>query len=245
MNELRDEKEEYQRKLHSVMAMIGGFLGGYAVLTRMDLFGNAQTANMMYIVLNIVGRNFTDVLLRVCGMIIYMTGIAITVIWKNKVKHNIHYLAVCIDVLAIIILGMIPRSVSPVVALYTIFFAMAIQWNSFPGPYGFVSSTILSTNNLRLFTMGITEYIMGHDIKQLHKVCIYGRVLLFYHAGVLCSFFAVKVADVKGVWFGLIITLAAMIKIIGEERQPWVKREMRHVGECVRGRKPGCAGREI
>ncbi len=245
MERLKNDKDEYQRNLHAIMAMIGGFLGGYAILTRMDLFGNAQTANMMYVVISVLGKNFTGMFLRVCGVLIYMCGVAISVIWKKRCAYNIHCFSIIVDIMAIIISGFIPRSVPPVVALYPVFFAMPIQWNSFTGAYGYNSSPIFSTNNLRQFTMGITEYLTGHDIKQLHKACIYGKVLLFYHIGVLLSYYAVKIYDVRGVWFGLVITAVAALKIIGEEKEPWVKKEMKLVEECVKDRKTECVRREI
>lgn len=228
LSDFYDEKEEYQRKLHSIMAMIGGFLGAYAILTRMDLFGNAQTTNVMYIVLEIFGRDLKGVLLRILGTIIYMSGVASTVIWKKYMDINIHYAAIGIDMIAIGLLGFIPQTVNPVISLYPIFFSMAFQWNAFPGAYGYVSASIFSTNNIRQMTLGLAEYFTGHDMKQLHKASIYARVLLFYHIGVALSYISVVIAGVRGVWFGTAIVVVALIKIIGEDRnRQWAKTEMK------------------
>ena len=36
-----------ERHLHLTMTLIGGFMGGYAILNRHDVFGSAQTGNML------------------------------------------------------------------------------------------------------------------------------------------------------------------------------------------------------
>ena len=41
--------------LHFVMAFIGGYFGLYAIVARNDLFGSAQTSNLIYLVQDIVG----------------------------------------------------------------------------------------------------------------------------------------------------------------------------------------------
>ena len=38
-------KLKLQRWIHLNMAVIGGFLGGFAILNHHDLFGSAQTSN--------------------------------------------------------------------------------------------------------------------------------------------------------------------------------------------------------
>ena len=36
--------------IHYLMAIVGGFFGGYAIFTRMNVFGSAQTANLIDLV---------------------------------------------------------------------------------------------------------------------------------------------------------------------------------------------------
>ena len=43
--------------LHRIMCFVGGFMGAYAILIRSDNLGSAQTSNMIYIVLQLLGRD--------------------------------------------------------------------------------------------------------------------------------------------------------------------------------------------
>lgn len=204
-----DRTEEFKQKLHYAMAFIGGFMGAYAILNRCDLFGNAQTANMIYIAMNIVGRNVFDVIIRLGGMLIYMAGIAVTVIVPKKTDLNLQYIALALDGAVLIILGFLPHDINNVIALYPLFFAAAIQWNAFPGAFGYNSSTIFSTNNLRQFTMAVTEYLCSRESKHSHKAEFYGGVLLFYHIGVAVSYISYRFLGIESSWVGVIPVIIA------------------------------------
>lgn len=69
--------------LHSLMCSIGGFMGGYAVLCRGNL-GSAQTINMIDIVLDVMGRNRSELILRVIGLLLYILGIESVVLLSRK-----------------------------------------------------------------------------------------------------------------------------------------------------------------
>ena len=53
MENLTEKQEEI---LHYIVCVSGGFMGGYALFTRLGNFGSAQTGNLIEIVLNIFGR---------------------------------------------------------------------------------------------------------------------------------------------------------------------------------------------
>ena len=63
MNEYTDNyKKRIDTITHHIMAILGGFMACYAVLLRMDFIGNAQTSNLIYIVLALLGNNLLEVL---------------------------------------------------------------------------------------------------------------------------------------------------------------------------------------
>ncbi len=43
-------RKNHEMLLHFVMAFIGGYFGLYAIVARNDLFGSAQTSNLIYLV---------------------------------------------------------------------------------------------------------------------------------------------------------------------------------------------------
>lgn len=47
-------REQKQHILHFAASSLGGFMGGYAIYNHCDVFGNAQTANMIHLVSKIL-----------------------------------------------------------------------------------------------------------------------------------------------------------------------------------------------
>lgn len=205
-------KEQLITWSHHSMAVVGGFMGGYAILTRGDVFGNAQTANMIGLVHAIFGKDFLQFLVRLLALLVYILGTAVFVMAKNKTGLNIKRLSLGIDLLAVVISGLIPASVNPVLALLPVFFAMSFQWNAFPGNYGYASSTIFSTNNIKQTALAFFEYLCDKDKSRLHKMRFYLGTLLCFHGGVFVSFPAVKYFGIHGIWLnGCILFFAGIL----------------------------------
>ena len=185
-----NDKEKYDSLIQYIMCFVGGFMGAYAILNHNDFLASAQTANLIHVVLCITGHNMPEFLMRIVAVLIYMTGLCIPVILRNKMEIDTKLVALCFEMLMVGILYFIDESVSTIYALYPVFFMTAIQWNSFPGAQGFVSSSIFSTNNFRQCTTSFTEYLCDKDRTHLKKTKFFGTVLLSYHAGVAVSYFA-------------------------------------------------------
>ena len=136
---------KYRFLIHYTLSFIGGYLGLYAIVSRADLFGNAQTANLLGVVRDIIGRDFSDMMLRVGALLIYMTAVILTVWIPEHFSTDLRFISIGIDICAVLLLGFLPARMSPVVALYPVFFAMPFQWCTFKAPGGYNSSTIFST----------------------------------------------------------------------------------------------------
>ena len=199
--------------LHHNMAIFGGFMAVYAILNRCDFMGNAQTSNLIYLVLAILGTDFRAVLIRLVAVLIYMLGAICYVLVKNKTKLSVQYVGVLVDAVSVFLLALIPEEANPIVALYPIFFAMSFQWNAFPGSYGYVSSTIFSTNNTRQVSLALGEYLCDHKKKHLHKAGFFLGSLAGFHIGVAAGYFATKFFGLEGIWFDLIFLVPAAILI--------------------------------
>ena len=218
MNSESEISDDFRTKLHCIMAFIGGYIGAYALLNRADVFGNAQTANLIHLAMSIVGTNFFDLFIRIIGVALYMAGVALVVIWPKITKISVHFLAVFVDAIALIMLGFLPKDMNIIVSLYPIFFAAAVQWTAFPGVYGYNCSTIFSTNNLKQFTMAGVEYLCSHEKKFGHKAKFYGSVLITYHLGVVCEFLVNNILGIKSSWIGLVAVAVAVVFVVIEQR---------------------------
>lgn len=190
--------------LHSIMCLIGGFLGAYAILIRCNNLGSAQTANLLYVVLLFLGRNVKEFALRALGAILYFLAIELYVYLSYKTKINLQRYSIIVNMTGCFILCFISPDAEPIIGLFPIFFMMATQWSVFHGANGYNSSTIFSTNNLRQTALAIGEYFYNKDKKQLEKMKFFANSLLWYHIGAVISFFACRSFSVNASLFCLI-----------------------------------------
>ena len=208
---------KYRFLIHYTLSFIGGYLGLYAIVSRADVFGNAQTANLLGVVRDLIGRDFSDMLLRVGALLIYMAAVILTVWIPEHFSTDLRFISIGIDIFAILLLGFFPSGISPVVALYPVFFAMPFQWCTFKAPGGYNSSTIFSTNNLRQCTTGFAEYLYSRDSEALRRGIFYGKVLLSFHFGVAVCFLFCSRFHLAGAWAGLLPVCTALV-LVNEER---------------------------
>lgn len=208
------------------MTLIGGFMGGYAILNRHDVFGSAQTGNMISLAMDAVGHPDEQWLFRLIALVIYIVAIASTVFISHKIsKYNLKKLSIFIDGIVLFMIGFFSEEMNPFVALFPIFFATAFQWCSFKGADGFASSSIFCTNNLRQCVTGFTEYLCSKDEQSLHRGIYFGKVLICFYGGVAISFLACQVLDLKGSWLGLIPVVTAFVLFNLEYTAYKVKKE--------------------
>ena len=143
---------DMDRWIHFNMAIVGGFLGGFAILNHHELFGSAQTSNLISVFADLAGHPDANFFVRLLGVFIYMFALSLTVILPKFTRLHLPYVSLFIDAIAALIVAFLPSDLNDFIALYPLYFAMAIQWCSFKGGDGFTCSTIFSTNNLRQFT---------------------------------------------------------------------------------------------
>lgn len=168
-------RKNHEMLLHFVMAFIGGYFGLYAIVARNDLFGSAQTSNLIYLVQDIVGGRPVDFVIRIGALVLYSTAVALSVWLPKHTAVNNKILSILIDGGAAILLGFLPKDMNPVLGLYPIFFAMAFQWCSFKGIGGYNSATVFSTNNLRQFVSAVTLFADEKKQEHLAKIKILWR----------------------------------------------------------------------
>lgn len=195
--EKREERYDAQTRreirTHHAMALVGGFFGAYAMLTRDGTFGSAETGNLIYLVISGLNRSPGDFLLRLGSMLVYAVGIACSVLIRRYGKRlDLRWCSLAADAAACFLLAWIPAETDPMAALYPVFFAAAVQWEAFTQAAGFKSATIFSTNNLRQCAEGLTEYLCVREERFWRQFRFYGATLLCFHGGVAYGWLCVE-----------------------------------------------------
>lgn len=209
--------------LHRVMCMTGGFMGAYAILMRCDNLGSAQTNNLICLFLNLLGRDLPGFLIRLGGLFFYFLAIEITVFLDKKTNVSLKKYALAAEALCLLILGFLPLHANPIICLYPIFFMMSTQWCVFHGTDGYNSSTIFSTNNFKQFSLSLGSYVLEKDPASRDKIIMFANSLIFFHLGVIVSFFACRLLQVKSCWAAEILLAAALYLVLKEEQYEYKK----------------------
>lgn len=217
---------------HLAFAAVGGFFAGYAILCRSGLLANAQTMNLLELVMNALRGDVVAVLLHIGAFVLYVTGTMLTVLLPHYLKVDMQRTAPLVDALACIILCFIPADANPLLALYPIFFAMSIQWSSFTGAKGYVSSTIFSTNNVKQASLAFANFITDGDRKHIEKLLFYVFTILSFSFGSMVSYLAVHFMGTQGAWVNLILIVNAYYMVVCEEgyklNEPGKRKTMAH-----------------
>ena len=177
---------------HLSFAVVAGFFAAYAILCRSGVMGNAQTVNLLELLIDALFGRGLNVLLHLGALALYVLGTMLTVFLPHWFHLDIRRTAPVVDALAAVVLGFLPAEMPVTLALYPIFFAMSVQWGAFNGAQGFNSSTIFSTNNTKQTSLALAHYLCEKDPMYLAKCWFYAATLLCFHLGATLSFFAVK-----------------------------------------------------
>ena len=199
---------------HYAMSACAGFMGAYTLVTGIALFGNSQTANMIGIAIDIVGKDPVHLLLRVVGLLIYAAGIVGAVLLSKKSGETAMILSPIVDAAAFFTIAFLPEDVHALVRLYPAFFAMAFQWTSFPKINGYTSATVFSTNNFRQMVSGYTEFICTHKREELNRALFYTGTLASFNLFAGVSYFLFTRFSDQSALFGIPVTMAALGVVI-------------------------------
>lgn len=207
-------KNKVGRSLHILMCMQGGFLGGYAILSRKDHFANAQTNNMLAIVLSVLGDDWSDAIYRLLGFFVYCLALVLCVCIAKKTKLCMKKYAMLVGGVGAILLAFLPANVDPFLAIIPIFFMTATQWYVFNGTDQYACSTIFITNNLKQCLMCFVEYGFEKKIEQREKGMFYLLSIVGYLWGCGISFFGCELLGIQASLLSLpILVVGALSQI--------------------------------
>ena len=199
------------------MSVIGGFLGGYAIFLRCDIFASAQTVNLIKFFENIITENNVQALLLMGAFLIYVFMLILACVIPHFIKGDFRLKCIVIMIIAMTAIGFIPENINDLLALYPIFAITALQWGIFSGNKEFSSSTIFSTNNIKQTVAGFVDYIITKDNKQKRKFAFYGFTLLSFYTGVVLGILSVLEFAEKGIFGCIMFGLTGIVLIIFEK----------------------------
>lgn len=135
-------REQKQHILHFAVSSLGGFMGGYAIYNHCDVFGNAQTANMIHLVSKIFTGDFEGVVFIVIALLTYILGNVFFVIADRFIKLETKTVSLIASAVALLIIAIFPNISNNYLAILPILFVTPVLWNSFRTAGSYVTSPI-------------------------------------------------------------------------------------------------------
>ena len=193
---IRNKNIDWYR--HLSFAAVGGFFAAYAVLLRMGVMANAQTLNLLELLISILRCNWLTALMHVGALALYVLGTMSTVVLPHLFGWDMRRVCPIIDALCAVLLAFLPAEMPVIPSLYPIFFAMSVQWSSFTGAQDHISSTIFSTNNTKQASLSLARHLCTREQGQIRRMWFYVSTILCFHAGATVAYFSVLLLEVKG-----------------------------------------------
>lgn len=198
-----------QMTAHHAASVIGGFWGGYTIFNHMDIFGNAQTGNLIHMVLQLCRGDFTFVWWMLLGFLIYCGGNVFYVLVRRRVRVSMKIVSLICAAAAVALTGAVSFVQNDFIACYPLVFAAPVQWNAFKIAGGNSSSTIFSSNNVRQAAMLTTRFALTRDRQTGARAKFYWLTLLSFHLGVALAGVTSLWMGVHGIWFCYVPLFAA------------------------------------
>ena len=183
---------------HLSFSAVGGFFAAYAILLRMGIMANAQTLNLLELLLSSLRCHWPEMLMHLGALAMYVLGTMSTVILPHLFGWDMRRICPIIDALCAVLLAFLPAEMPVIPSLYPIFFAMSVQWSSFTGAQDHISSTIFSTNNTKQASLSLARHLCTREQGQIRRMWFYVSTILCFHAGATVAYFSVLLLEVKG-----------------------------------------------
>ena len=196
------------------MAVIGGFLGGYAVI-RCDILASSQTVNVIDMLFGFYSGNIFSALVHLGGLALFAAAIFIVSWLKHRTRlKNTRIFALAMEAAAVIAVGFIPDTDHMQLVLYPLFFTMVMHWDAMRGANGYTSASVFSSNNFYQAISGLADYTFTRDDKRLRHAAFFGCSLLSFYIGATAAYWSFRLAHNRAIWFCLIILAAAVFQEI-------------------------------
>ena len=154
-----------QMTLHHTVSIIGGFMAGYTIINHSDILANAQTGNLIKLVLSAFRGDILSIGFIVLLFLTYSGGCVFYAVFRRYSPLSMKIVSLIATALAVCATGLLSLMGNGYLAVVPIAFAMPVQWNAYKKAGGNSSATIFSSNNVRQAVMLTTVYVMDKDKK--------------------------------------------------------------------------------
>ena len=204
---------------HLSFCAVGGFFGCYAVLIHSGVMGNAQTVNLIELLLDALRGDLHAVLLHLGALVLYVLGTMLTVLLPHWWGWDMHYVSPVITAAAAMAVAFLPETLNTT-ANAVVSFVCAMQVQTFRKVRGHAYASTMCIGNMRSGTEALCAYFHTGDKEILHKALTYFGVVLLFALGAGVGSIATLHWGAGTIWLSCgLLTVSFLIMFIHDEEQ--------------------------
>lgn len=192
----------------ALLMAVGGFLGAFTYVLRGGVFCNAQTGNLVLLGIALGEGNWSRALYLLLPIGAYFLGTVVSEVIAGPIKrfHLIRWdtLFIILEIIAVIILGLIPETAPYQITQVTVNFICSMQYNTFRQAQGIPMATTFCTNHLRQAAVWLTKYVKHREHPQIARFLSHLLMLAVFVAGGLLSTILCRLFLGRAIFFALI-----------------------------------------
>ncbi len=204
------------------LIVVGGYYGAYTYNLRGGVFCNAQTANIVLFGMNLGNGNFSKAAYYLIPFTAYFSGIIISEILAGSIKklHIVRWdtILVAVELIAVILLGLMPAEWPDQICQITLNFICAMQFNTFRQAEGVGMATTFCTNHLRQFGSFMVKAYRTHDASYSRKCRRHGFMIVMFALGAVIGTIGCRLVSYRSIWGAGIVLFITFLRLLYADR---------------------------
>lgn len=202
------------------LMFVAGFYGAYTYSIRGGVFCNAQTANFIFMAMELSKGQWLGGLYYFIPMFAYLVGAIVSESIPSTIKKSgfIRWdtLLVFIEIIVVIFIGFLPETAPFQISQIAINFICSMQYNTFRQSDGIPMATTFCTNHLRQTGVSIVKIVkrkgdMNENIKRFVSHIL--MLFVFVCGGIVSAAFCYIIMG-KAIWIALIPLIIVFVRLL-------------------------------
>ena len=172
-----------------LLTAVGGFFDAYTFVNCGGIFANAQTGNLIFVGIDLIEGNFSEVLHYSIPILSFVIGVLVSKFIETKYKElsifKHIYMLLLTQIAALIIISIKHEYFGVDVRPIVISFICAIQFDGFRKVNNLVFASVFCTGNLRSMSEHLYKYFVLKKKESKIPFLIYLSVITVFLSGVL------------------------------------------------------------
>ncbi len=172
-----------------LLTAVGGFFDAYTFVNCDGIFANAQTGNLIFVGIDLIEGNFSEVLHYSIPILSFVIGVLVSKFIETKYKElsifKHIYVLLLTQIAALIIISIKHEYFGVDIRPIVISFICAIQFDGFRKVNNLVFASVFCTGNLRSMSEHLYKYFVLKKKESKIPFLIYLSVITVFLSGVI------------------------------------------------------------